>query len=79
MLKSLVDWEKTRRELQKPSNGKLPFDGEVSSKEFDESSVREDLHSNFEKAKAHKSTMEAVIAEVIYQNSNITVPLVLGM
>ncbi|XP_058215944.1 brefeldin A-inhibited guanine nucleotide-exchange protein 5 isoform X3 [Rhododendron vialii] len=65
VLKSLVDWEKTRRELEKPSNGKHPIDGEVSSREFDESTIREDLHNNFEKAKAHKSTMEAVIAEAM--------------
>lgn len=78
VLKSLVDWEKMRRELEKPSNGKHPIDGEVSSREFDESTIREDLHNNFEKAKAHKSTMEAVIAEVIYQTLISQFPLFLG-
>lgn len=63
VLKSLVDWEKTRRELEKRSNGKHSFEGEVSAREFDEMTIREDLHNNFEKAKAHKSTMEAVISE----------------
>ncbi|KAH7856207.1 hypothetical protein Vadar_033926 [Vaccinium darrowii] len=63
VLKSLVDWEKTRREFEKRSNGKHSFEGEVSAREFDEMTIREDLHNNFEKAKAHKSTMEAVISE----------------
>lgn len=67
VLKSLGDWEKTRRELEKRSNGKHSFEGEVSAREFDEMTIREDLHNNFEKAKAHKSTMEAVISEVIYK------------
>jgi guanine nucleotide-exchange factor len=63
VLKSLVDWEKMRRELEKRSNGKHSFEGEVSTREFDEMTIREDLTNNFEKAKAHKSTMEAVISE----------------
>ncbi|KAF7143442.1 hypothetical protein RHSIM_Rhsim05G0125500 [Rhododendron simsii] len=65
VLKSLFDWEKMRRELENPSYGKHPIDGEVSSGEFDESTIREDLHNNLEKAKAHKSTMDAVIAEAM--------------
>lgn len=63
VLKSLVDWDKKRRELEKRSNGKHSFEGEVSAREFDEMTIREDLHNNFEKVKAHKSTMEAVISE----------------
>ncbi|THG19477.1 hypothetical protein TEA_007202 [Camellia sinensis var. sinensis] len=63
VLKSLVDWEKTRRALEKQSKGNQSFEGEVSAREFDEIKIREDLPNNFEKVKAHKSTMEAAISE----------------
>ena len=68
VLKSLVDWEKMRRELEKPSKGKQSFKGEeASARNLDEAKIREELPNNFEKAKAHKSTVEAAISEVIDQ------------
>ncbi|XP_057506724.1 brefeldin A-inhibited guanine nucleotide-exchange protein 5 isoform X2 [Actinidia eriantha] len=64
VLKSLVDWEKMRRELEKPSKGKQSFEGEeASARNLDETKIREELPNNFEKAKAHKSTVEAAISE----------------
>uniref|UniRef100_A0A5B6ZVK9 Putative brefeldin A-inhibited guanine nucleotide-exchange protein 5 n=1 Tax=Davidia involucrata TaxID=16924 RepID=A0A5B6ZVK9_DAVIN len=63
VLKSLVDWEKSLREFEKQSKGKKSFEEEVSARESDEIRSREDLPSNFEKVKAHKSTMEAAISE----------------
>ncbi|KAK6941180.1 Mon2/Sec7/BIG1-like, dimerization and cyclophilin-binding domain [Dillenia turbinata] len=58
VLKSLVDWEKSRRETEKQN----------SSIQLTEASVGvsidgDDVPVNFEKAKAHKSTMEAGISE----------------
>lgn len=61
VLKSLVDWEKSQRKLDKESNNTTSLD-EVSTRESIEVKGGEDT-SNFEKAKAHKSTMEAVISE----------------
>lgn len=60
VIKSLVDWEKAQRE-----SGKLKESSEVenSAKESDESKGREDPANNFEKLKAHKSTLEAAVAE----------------
>ncbi|CAN6541337.1 unnamed protein product [Malus baccata var. baccata] len=55
VLKSLVDWEKSRGESENQSNNTRSLDGEVKE------SV--DVTSNFEKAKAHKSTLEAAISE----------------
>ena len=69
VLKSLVDWDISRREYEKKSNQSLAE--EVNSKESEEKS-RDDMPDNFEKAKAHKSTMEAVISEVIYQGFSLT-------
>ncbi|XP_059634656.1 brefeldin A-inhibited guanine nucleotide-exchange protein 5 isoform X2 [Cornus florida] len=63
VLKSLVDWEKSRRELAKRSKGKQSFEEDISARESDEIRSREDFPSNFEKAKAHKSIMEAAISE----------------
>ncbi|KAL7194094.1 hypothetical protein ACSBR2_025688 [Camellia fascicularis] len=63
VLISLVDWEKTQRALEKQSKGNQSFEGEVLAREFDEIKIREDLPNNFEKVKAHKSTMEAAISE----------------
>ncbi|KAM0975057.1 brefeldin A-inhibited guanine nucleotide-exchange protein 5-like [Malus sylvestris] len=55
VLKSLVDWEKLRGESENQSNNTRSLDGEAKE------SV--DVTSNFEKAKAHKSTLEAAISE----------------
>ncbi|KAM1425844.1 hypothetical protein TB2_017769 [Malus domestica] len=55
VLKSLVDWEKSRGESENQSNNTRSLDGEAKE------SV--DVTSNFEKAKAHKSTLEAAISE----------------
>lgn len=65
VLKSLVLQEKSHRESEKQDKGKETFEEEISSREFDESMSREDSSSNFEKLKAHKSTIEAVISEVM--------------
>ena len=64
MLKSLVDWEKSRRQPERKRGGRQSLE-EDSARESVEIKSREDVTSNFEKAKAHKSTMEAAISEVI--------------
>ncbi|KAF2579185.1 hypothetical protein F2Q68_00004946 [Brassica cretica] len=61
VLKSLVDWEKIRREAEN-STRHVNEDSD-SAREPVETKSREDVPSNFEKAKAHKSTMEAAISE----------------
>lgn len=53
MLKSLIDWEKSRRESQKFGKTKQ-----------NEGALAEDSVSDFEKEKAHKSTSEDSTAEV---------------
>ncbi|EXC13619.1 Brefeldin A-inhibited guanine nucleotide-exchange protein 1 [Morus notabilis] len=63
VLKSLVDWEKSRREYESRSKSIQSSAGEASVGESGEIKNRDDLTSNFEKAKAHKSTMEAAISE----------------
>jgi guanine nucleotide-exchange factor len=65
VLKSLVDWEKSHRESENQTKGNQSSEEKVSAKESLEIKNREDVTSNFEKAKAHKSTMEAAISEVI--------------
>lgn len=65
VLKSLVDWEKSHRESNKKSKSTDSDDGGASARESVEMKNREDMTSNFEKAKAHKSTLEASIAQVI--------------
>lgn len=67
VLKSLVDWEHSHRETEKQSKSYQSLQEEVSARESDEIKTREDVPSNFEKAKAHKSTLEAAISEVINQ------------
>ncbi|KAM7505722.1 hypothetical protein LguiB_004626 [Lonicera macranthoides] len=62
VVKSLVDWEKSRRESDKQRKASLSVEEEVSSRESDEVKGREEPN-NFEKLKAHKSTMEAAISE----------------
>lgn len=64
VLKSLVDWEKSHRESDKNSKSSQSPEGEASGGESAEVKNRENTTSNFEKAKAHKSTLEAVISEV---------------
>lgn len=66
VLKSLVDWEKSRRESEKKSKTSQSNEEEGSSGESVDIKSWEDFPSNFEKAKAHKSTIEAAISEVIY-------------
>ncbi|KAL0722489.1 hypothetical protein Bca4012_037088 [Brassica carinata] len=61
VLKSLVDWEKIRREAE--NSTRHASEDSDSAGEPIETKSREDGPSNFEKAKAHKSTMEAAISE----------------
>ncbi|CAL9247916.1 unnamed protein product [Arabidopsis halleri] len=61
VLKSLVDWEKIRREAENSTRN--ANEDSASAGEPIETKSREDIPSNFEKAKAHKSTMEAAISE----------------
>ncbi|KAG1347145.1 brefeldin A-inhibited guanine nucleotide-exchange protein 5 [Cocos nucifera] len=66
VLRSLVDWEKLRKESQKHGSIIRSLEEEVLSRDrltADESKSREDGLNQFEKAKAHKSTLEAAIAE----------------
>ncbi|KAL9325769.1 hypothetical protein ACSQ67_006414 [Phaseolus vulgaris] len=60
VLKSLVDWEQSHRVLEKLKNNQQEG---ISAEDSSEIRVREDVTSDFEKAKAHKSTLEAAIAE----------------
>ncbi|XP_021277449.1 brefeldin A-inhibited guanine nucleotide-exchange protein 5 [Herrania umbratica] len=62
VLKSLVDWEKSRRQPERKRGRNLSPE-EDSTRESVEIKSREDVTSNFEKAKAHKSTMESAISE----------------
>lgn len=55
VLKSLVDWEKLRRESKQNEE----------QKSIEENSSATESQGNFEKVKAHKSTMEAAISEVL--------------
>lgn len=59
VLKCLVDWEMSRRESETNKNSRSLAE-EVNANES-----ADDMPDNFEKAKAHKSTMEAAISEVI--------------
>ncbi|XP_031256027.1 brefeldin A-inhibited guanine nucleotide-exchange protein 5 isoform X3 [Pistacia vera] len=65
VLKSLVDWEKSRRESEENSPNSHSLAEEVNAKESVQIKSREDMSDNFEKAKAHKSTMEAAISEAM--------------
>ncbi|XVF48806.1 hypothetical protein PTKIN_Ptkin03bG0218000 [Pterospermum kingtungense] len=62
VLKSLVEWEKSRRQSERKRGGSKSLE-EDSAGESVVVKSREDVTSNFEKAKAHKSTMEAAISE----------------
>ncbi|XP_076892587.1 brefeldin A-inhibited guanine nucleotide-exchange protein 5-like [Bidens hawaiensis] len=59
VLKSLVDWEKLRRETKQNEHQKSIEEDSSAT----ESKGTGDVANNFEKAKAHKSTLEAAIAE----------------
>jgi len=72
VLKSLVDWEKSHRQSEKQSKGGNSLDEEVSAKDLTEIESREAGSSDFEKAKAHKSTMEAAIT-LVNLTTNITI------
>ncbi|KAL6501089.1 Brefeldin A-inhibited guanine nucleotide-exchange protein 5 [Orobanche hederae] len=63
VLKSLVLWGKSHAESEKQNKGKGSFEDKVSSREFGKLKGKEDSASNFEKLKAHKSTIEAVVSE----------------
>ncbi|GAV73997.1 Sec7 domain-containing protein/DUF1981 domain-containing protein/Sec7_N domain-containing protein [Cephalotus follicularis] len=63
VLKSLVDWEKAHRESGMLNKGTQSLEQEASVTESLEVKSREDMPNNFEKAKAHKSTMEAALCE----------------
>lgn len=65
VLKSLVEWEKSHQELDKNGKSSQSAGGEAS--ESVEVKNKENVTINFEKAKAHKSTLEAVISEVVNQ------------
>ncbi|KAL6580183.1 Brefeldin A-inhibited guanine nucleotide-exchange protein 5 [Orobanche minor] len=65
VLKSLVVWEKSHRDSDKQNKGKEFSEEEISSGGSDEVESREYPSSNFEKLKAHKSTIEAVVSEFI--------------
>lgn len=74
MLKSLVDWEKNQREADRVNEGKQSS-GEGLNREPNDIRSREDLPTDFEKLKAHKSTIEAAISEVsvfLMQNLDFT-------
>lgn len=58
VVKSLVDWEKSSKASEKQTS----LDDELSGKDSVKEENKEDVSSDFEKAKAHKSTMEAAIA-----------------
>ncbi|RRT60677.1 hypothetical protein B296_00044793 [Ensete ventricosum] len=67
LLKSLVDWEKLRRESVKHYNIVRSPEEDVLAREsvtVNELKNQDDGLNQFEKAKAHKSTLEAVILEV---------------
>ncbi|XP_024177635.1 brefeldin A-inhibited guanine nucleotide-exchange protein 5 isoform X2 [Rosa chinensis] len=63
VLKSLVDWEKSRGESDSHSKNTRSLEGDASAKESVDVKSRQDTTTNFEKAKAHKSTLEAAISE----------------
>lgn len=62
VFKSLVEWEKSRRESDNQSKTNISLEGGSAIESH--AKVGEDIHNNFEKAKAHKSTLQAAISEV---------------
>ncbi|KAJ7955363.1 Brefeldin A-inhibited guanine nucleotide-exchange protein like [Quillaja saponaria] len=63
VLKSLVDWEKSHNGSEKLRKSVLYLEEGASTTDSVEIKSREDVTRNFEKAKAHKSTMEAAVSE----------------
>ncbi|KAK9137313.1 hypothetical protein Sjap_007907 [Stephania japonica] len=63
VLKSLLDWERSHRVSLKQARTPDSTELENSVRDSLESKVRDDVPSMFEKAKAHKSTMETAISE----------------
>ncbi|WOK99061.1 brefeldin A-inhibited guanine nucleotide-exchange protein 5-like isoform X1 [Canna indica] len=66
VLKSLVDWEKLRRESDKHGSIVRSLEEEVLTRESataNELKNQDDGLNQFEKAKAHKSTLEAAVLE----------------
>ncbi|XP_062187526.1 brefeldin A-inhibited guanine nucleotide-exchange protein 5-like isoform X2 [Phragmites australis] len=64
ILKSLADWEQLRRDCAKEGSIVESHEEDASrSLTSDETKSQEDDRNQFERAKAHKSTMEAAIAE----------------
>lgn len=72
VLKSLVDWEMSRGESYNQSKNAQSLEGDASDRESVDVKSRQDMTTNFEKAKAHKSTLEAAISEVIDQLNMIS-------
>lgn len=68
----MVDWEKMRRDSTKHSTLVQSLEENASTKDraIEEPKSREEGLSHFEKAKAHKSTLEAAVSEVVpwYKN-----------
>ena len=65
ILKSLADWEQLRRDSSK--QGSIAESNEENASRSlttDETKSQEDGRNQFERAKAHKSTMEAAVSEV---------------
>ncbi|WOH07868.1 hypothetical protein DCAR_0727302 [Daucus carota subsp. sativus] len=60
ILKSLAVWEKSQRDLENQRRVNLSLENGLATKY--KNKVGDDLQNNFEKSKAHKSTLEAAIA-----------------
>jgi hypothetical protein len=62
----LVDWEQARRDSSNKGSVVESHEDDASARSLatDETKVQEDDRHQFERAKAHKSTMEAAISEV---------------
>ncbi|ONM24537.1 HOPM interactor 7 [Zea mays] len=66
ILKSLADWEQLRRDSSKQGSIVESHEEDASRRlTTDEMKNQEDGRNQFERAKAHKSTMEAAISEVM--------------
>ena len=65
ILKSFADWEQLRSDSSKQGSIVESHEEDASrSLATDEMKSQEDGRNQFERAKAHKSTMEAAISEV---------------
>jgi hypothetical protein len=62
----LVDWEQARRDSSNKGSVVESHEDDASARSLatDETKVQEDDRHQFERAKAHKSTMEAAVSEV---------------